>query len=108
MSLQSAEGDALHYPYHSRSSIKGPLGRRRQRIQVRPSHCASLRPATTDASPSLHSPERWMKGSVPEVAHHIPGVWGNLLTFLGGPRACIGFRFSLVECVTLLHAISTR
>ncbi|KAG6823047.1 hypothetical protein H0H93_004334, partial [Arthromyces matolae] len=40
-------------------------------------------------------PERWE--TVPEEANRIPGVWGNVLTFLGGPRACIGYRFSLVE-----------
>ncbi|KAG6861475.1 hypothetical protein C0995_016254 [Termitomyces sp. Mi166 len=40
-------------------------------------------------------PERW--NSVPEAAATIPGVWGNMLTFIGGPRACIGYRFSLVE-----------
>ncbi|KAG5352648.1 hypothetical protein C0989_001270 [Termitomyces sp. Mn162] len=40
-------------------------------------------------------PERWE--NIPEAATHIPGVWGNMLTFLGGPRACIGYRFSLVE-----------
>ncbi|KAG6846499.1 hypothetical protein H0H93_013573, partial [Arthromyces matolae] len=39
-------------------------------------------------------PERWE--TVPEEANRIPGVWGNVLTFLGGPRACIGYRFSLV------------
>jgi cytochrome P450 len=44
-------------------------------------------------------PERWE--SIPEKASNIPGVWSNLLTFLGGPRACIGYRFSLVEYVTL-------
>ena len=29
----------------------------------------------------------------------MPGVWGHLLTFLGGPHACIGYRFSITECV---------
>jgi cytochrome P450 len=46
-------------------------------------------------------PERWMHGSqhagVPEAVKGIPGVWGNMLTFLGGSRGCIGFRFALYE-----------
>jgi len=48
-------------------------------------------------------PERWE--SVPEGAGAIPGVWGNVLTFLGGPRACIGYRFSLVETKALLFTL---
>ena len=40
-------------------------------------------------------PERW--ANIPIAASFVPGVWANLLTFLGGPRACIGFQFSLVE-----------
>ncbi|KAF8061716.1 cytochrome P450 [Lyophyllum atratum] len=48
-------------------------------------------------------PERWEK--VPEAAAGIPGVWGNMLTFLGGPRACIGYRFSLVETKALLFTL---
>lgn len=40
-------------------------------------------------------PERWLHP--PEAISTIPGVWGNQLSFLGGPRSCIGYRFSLVE-----------
>jgi hypothetical protein len=40
-------------------------------------------------------PERW-EASTP-ISNSIPGVWGHMLTFLGGPRGCIGYRFALVE-----------
>ena len=43
----------------------------------------------------LYRPERWE--NIPNAALSVPGVWANILTFIGGPRACIGFRFSLVE-----------
>ncbi|KAJ7778746.1 cytochrome P450 [Mycena maculata] len=47
-------------------------------------------------------PERW-ESQV--ISNSIPGVWGHMLTFLGGPRACIGYRFSLVETKALLFAL---
>ena len=46
-------------------------------------------------------PERWE--NPPASISSIPGVWGHMLTFLGGPRACIGYRFSLVEYVLTIH-----
>ncbi|KAJ7472542.1 cytochrome P450 [Mycena latifolia] len=50
-------------------------------------------------------PERWDPDLFPEAASAIPGVWGNLLTFLAGPHNCIGFRFSIVEMKALLFAL---
>ncbi|KAF7328914.1 hypothetical protein MVEN_02521200 [Mycena venus] len=47
-------------------------------------------------------PERWEARS---TSNSIPGVWGNMLTFLGGPRACIGYRFSIVEMKALLFTL---
>jgi len=48
-------------------------------------------------------PERWE--NIPDAASSVPGVWANLLTFIGGPRACIGYRFSLVETKALLFTL---
>ena len=36
------------------------------------------------------SPERWM--NPPEAVKEIPGAWGNMLTFLAGQHACVGYR----------------
>ncbi|EPT01442.1 hypothetical protein FOMPIDRAFT_1120520 [Fomitopsis schrenkii] len=48
-------------------------------------------------------PERW--AMVPEAAQKVPGTWSNMMTFLGGPRACIGYRFSLVEMKALIFTL---
>ncbi|TFY63024.1 hypothetical protein EVJ58_g3484 [Rhodofomes roseus] len=48
-------------------------------------------------------PDRWEH--TPEAAQHVPGVWSNMMTFLGGPRSCIGFRFALVEMKALLFTL---
>ena len=32
----------------------------------------------------------------------MPGVWANLMTFIGGQKACIGFKFAILETKALL------
>ncbi|KAK7040252.1 hypothetical protein VNI00_009718 [Paramarasmius palmivorus] len=51
----------------------------------------------------VFNPDRWE--NIPEAAASVPGVWGNMLTFLSGHRACIGWRFSIVEMKALLFTL---
>ncbi|TFY56428.1 hypothetical protein EVJ58_g7653 [Rhodofomes roseus] len=51
-------------------------------------------------------PERWLSplpDSVTEAG--LPGVSGNLMTFLGGKRACIGFKFAEMEMKVVLAVL---
>ncbi|KIP02196.1 hypothetical protein PHLGIDRAFT_20511 [Phlebiopsis gigantea 11061_1 CR5-6] len=48
-------------------------------------------------------PERWLKGLPEAVTQaHVPGVYANLMTFFGGGRSCIGFKFSQLEMKVVL------
>ncbi|KAI1784540.1 cytochrome P450 [Ganoderma leucocontextum] len=48
-------------------------------------------------------PERWLAPLPDAVAEaHIPGVYSNLMTFIGGGRSCIGFKFSQLEMKVVL------
>ncbi|KAG9098416.1 hypothetical protein FS749_003868 [Ceratobasidium sp. UAMH 11750] len=48
-------------------------------------------------------PERW--DHLPEAAKTMPGVWGNLMTFINGNRSCIGYRFAVAEMKALLYTL---
>ena len=43
----------------------------------------------------LYRPERWE--AIPEAVNAIPSVFGNLMTFITGAHACIGYRFAVTE-----------
>ncbi|THH32686.1 hypothetical protein EUX98_g1503 [Antrodiella citrinella] len=51
-------------------------------------------------------PERWLKPLPDAVTDaHIPSIYSNLMTFLGGGRACIGFKFSQMEMKIVLSVL---
>ncbi|KAL0954818.1 hypothetical protein HGRIS_003763 [Hohenbuehelia grisea] len=51
-------------------------------------------------------PERWLAPLPNEVLQaHLPGIYSNLLTFFGGNRACIGFKFSQLEMKVVLSTL---
>ncbi|WVO15485.1 hypothetical protein L204_103143 [Cryptococcus depauperatus] len=55
-------------------------------------------------------PERFLSfpsdnGSTRFEPMNVPGVWGNLLTFLGGTRNCIGYRLALAEIKVILFVL---
>ncbi|KAI0648564.1 cytochrome P450 [Trametes meyenii] len=54
-------------------------------------------------------PERWLS-SLPESVTEakIPGIYSNLMTFLGGGRACIGFKFSQLEMKVILCLLLSK
>ncbi|KAJ3523182.1 hypothetical protein NMY22_g11558 [Coprinellus aureogranulatus] len=51
-------------------------------------------------------PERWLE-SLPQSVRdaHVPGVYSHLMTFIGGGRACIGFKFSQLEMKVILYTL---
>ncbi|KAJ3513699.1 hypothetical protein NMY22_g14961 [Coprinellus aureogranulatus] len=54
-------------------------------------------------------PERWLSPLPDTLANaKIPGVYSNLMTFIGGSRACIGFKFSQLEMKVVLVELISR
>ncbi|OBZ73179.1 hypothetical protein A0H81_06897 [Grifola frondosa] len=51
-------------------------------------------------------PERWLSPLPKAVTEaRIPGIYSNLLSFIGGGRACIGFKFSQLEMKVVLAVL---
>ncbi|KAI0822981.1 cytochrome P450 [Trametes gibbosa] len=51
-------------------------------------------------------PERWL-AALPAAVEHakIPGVYSNMMTFMGGVRSCVGFTFSQLEMKVVLSEL---
>ncbi|KAG9125473.1 hypothetical protein FRC07_007468 [Ceratobasidium sp. 392] len=50
-------------------------------------------------------PTRW--DNLPEAVKQNPGIYGGIMTFSHGPRACIGVRFSVMIMKTFLYFLLT-
>ncbi|KAF9533661.1 cytochrome P450 [Crepidotus variabilis] len=50
-------------------------------------------------------PERWSDLPDSITAARVPGVYSNLMTFEGGARSCIGFKFSQLEMKVVLSLL---
>lgn len=63
-------------------------------------------PALWGDDAKVWKPERWL-GDLPAklIEAHLPGVYSNLMTFNGGGRACIGFKFSQLEMKVILAVL---
>ncbi|KAE9385219.1 cytochrome P450 [Gymnopus androsaceus JB14] len=51
-------------------------------------------------------PERWLSSLPDSITNaNIPGVYSNLMTFIGGSRSCIGFKFSQLEMKVIISML---
>ncbi|KAG1737830.1 cytochrome P450 [Suillus paluster] len=53
----------------------------------------------------VFNPDRWLDGTAKEKKATSIGVYSNLMTFIGGVRACIGWRFAVIEIQAFLTEI---
>lgn len=62
-------------------------------------------------NPSRHLPSQpgyandFEKTQLRDKQNKVPGTWGNILSFLGGTRNCIGYRFALTEIKVILFVL---
>jgi len=54
-------------------------------------------------------PERWLK-PLPETVFgaYLPGVYSHMMTYMGGGRSCIGFKFAEMEIKVVLYVLLSR
>lgn len=67
---------------------------------------ANRNPALWGPDSEEWKPERWLNPlPQPLIDAQIPGVFSHLMTFIGGGRACIGFKFSQLEMKVVLAVL---
>ncbi|KJA16173.1 hypothetical protein HYPSUDRAFT_47597 [Hypholoma sublateritium FD-334 SS-4] len=90
--------------------IRGVDGRELREIAIPKGTLVNIGILASNRNPEIWGPdadewkpERWIN-PLPEsvAAAHLPGIYSHLMTFIGGSRACIGFKFSQLEMKAVL------
>ncbi|KAF7347085.1 Cytochrome P450 [Mycena venus] len=50
-------------------------------------------------------PDRWQNGKAGAQTERLCGIYGNMMTFLGGGRSCLGFQFALLEIKVIMSVL---
>jgi len=97
----------VHFP------IKGNDGREMTEIYVPQDTTIFMSINAANQDPGLWGedafewkPQRWLE-TLPEslTEARVPGVYSHMLTFLGGIRSCIGFKFSQLEMKVMISLL---
>lgn len=62
-------------------------------------------PDAEDFRPERHFTSKEVPADMAAHRKAVPGVYGSILTFLGGQRNCIGYRFALAEMKVILFVL---
>lgn len=62
-------------------------------------------PDAEEFKPERHFANKEVPAELAAQRKAVPGVYGSILTFLGGQRNCIGYRFALAEMKTILFVL---
>ncbi|KAG6856730.1 hypothetical protein H0H87_001330 [Tephrocybe sp. NHM501043] len=97
----------LNQPFTDRKGVvhEGIRVRKGQTIQI-PILAMNRSKELWGEDARMFRPERWE--STPEAITSIPGVWGNMLSFLGGPRSMKALLFTLVRAFEFELAVPSE
>ncbi|KAI0260719.1 cytochrome P450 [Gloeopeniophorella convolvens] len=96
--------------------VVGRDGELLDRVYVRAGTMVVVGAAAVNRDPAIWGPdanqwvpERWLAPLPETVAEaYLPGVYSHMMTFMGGGRSCIGFKFAETEIKAVLYVLLSR
>jgi len=96
--------------------VLGKDGQMIDRIHIQAGTMVVVGAAAVNRDPAIWGPdadqwipERWLH-PLPEtvIDAYLPGVYSHMMTFMGGGRSCIGFKFAETEIKAVLYVLLSR